>query len=70
MSKRNSVLVAVVIAIWSVVLATYVGPTFINPLPLWEQVTMAAAACLIVAAIAIYGRRRSRRKEAWPKTST
>ena len=66
MSKRNSVLVAVVIAIWSVVLATYFGPTFINPLPLWEQVTLAAAACLIVAAIAIYSRRRSRRVSSSP----
>jgi hypothetical protein len=61
MSKRNSVLVAFVIAIWTGVLTIYVGPTYIWPLPLWVQVALAVACCLIVGTIAIYSRRRRRR---------
>jgi heme A synthase len=66
MSKRNSVLVAFVIAIWTGVLTLYVGPTYIRPLPLWAQVVVAAAGCLIIATIAIYARRRRRRAASSP----
>jgi membrane protein implicated in regulation of membrane protease activity len=66
MSRRDAVLVAVVIAIWAGVLTVYVGPTFINPLPMWEQVVVAVACCVIIATIAIYGRRRSRRRTSSP----
>lgn len=59
-------LVAFVLAIWVGVLTTYVGPTFISPLPIWEQVVLAVAGCLIIATLAIYGRRRSRRKTSSP----
>lgn len=61
MSRRDSVLVAFVLAIWCGVLTIYVGPTYIRPLPMWGQVVLAVACCLIIATIAIYGRRRSRR---------
>ena len=62
MSRRNSVLVAFVIATWTGVLTLYVGPTYIWPLPMWEQVVLAVAGCLIIATIAIYSRRRRRRE--------
>jgi ribose/xylose/arabinose/galactoside ABC-type transport system permease subunit len=60
------VLVAFVIAIWAGVLTLYVGPTFINPLPMWEQVALAVAGCLIIATLASYSRRRSRRRTSSP----
>ena len=61
MSKRDSVLLALVIAIWGGVLTVYVGPTYIRPLPMWGQAVLAVACCLVVATIAIYSRRRRRR---------
>jgi hypothetical protein len=66
MSRRDSVLVALVIAIWNGVLAIYVGPTFIRPLPMWGQIGLAVVGGLIIATLAIYGRRRSRRKTSSP----
>lgn len=66
MSRRDSVLVAFVIAIWAGVLTMYVGPTFINPLPIWKQVVLAVVACVIIATLAIYSRRRSRRRTSSP----
>jgi hypothetical protein len=58
MSRRNAVLVAVVLAVWAGMLMVYVGPTYIRPLPTWGQVVLAAAGGLIIATIAIYSRRR------------
>jgi hypothetical protein len=66
MSRRDSVLVALMLAIWGGLLTLYVGPTYIRPLPMWEQVGLAVACCLIIATIAIYGRRRSRRETSSP----
>ncbi|MFI4978414.1 MAG: hypothetical protein ACHQC8_07070 [Solirubrobacterales bacterium] len=66
MSRRDSVLVVVVIAIWCGVLTIYVGPTYIQPLPMWRQLVLAVACCVIIATIAIYSRRRSRRKTSSP----
>jgi hypothetical protein len=66
MSRRDSVLLALVLAIWGGVLTLYVGPTYISPLPIWGQAGLAAACCLVIATIAIYGRRRSRRKTSSP----
>jgi len=54
------------LAIWVGVLTIYVGPTFISPLPMWEQVVLAVVGGLIIATLAIYGRRRSRRKASSP----
>ena len=62
MSRRASVLVAFVLAIWVSILTVYVGPTYLQPLPMWAKVVLALAGCLIIATIAIYGRRRSRRE--------
>jgi hypothetical protein len=62
MSRRASVLVAFVLAIWCGIITVYVGPTYIRPLPTWGQVVLAVAGCLIIATIAIYGRRRRRRE--------
>ncbi|HXD82383.1 MAG TPA: hypothetical protein VNU27_12495 [Candidatus Acidoferrum sp.] len=66
MSRRDAVLVAIVIAVWTGVLISYVGPTYIRPLPMWGQILLAVACGLIVATIAIDSRRRSRRKTSSP----
>jgi LPXTG-motif cell wall-anchored protein len=66
MSKRDSVLVALVIGVWTAVLTLYVGPTYLRPLPLWGQVALAVAGGLIIATIAIYSRRRRRRAASSP----
>jgi LPXTG-motif cell wall-anchored protein len=61
MSRRDSVLVALVLAVWAGVLTLYVGPTYLRPLPLWEQLALAVAGLVIIATLAMYGRRRRRR---------
>ena len=66
MSKRDLVLVSFVLAFCGGVMTFYVGPTYIQPLPIWEKVVMAVACCLIIATIAIYSRRRSRRETSSP----
>ena len=66
MARRDAVLTAVALAISSGVITLYVGPTYLRPLPLWGQVVLAVACGLIVATIAIYSRRRSRRKTSSP----
>jgi ABC-type multidrug transport system permease subunit len=61
MSRRDSVLVALALAIWCSILTVYVGPTYIRPLPMWGQVVLAVALCVIIGTLAIYSRRRRRR---------
>jgi hypothetical protein len=61
MSRRDSVLVTLLLAFWGGVLTVYIGPTYIRPLPMWGQAVLAVACCLVVATIAIYSRRRRRR---------
>ncbi len=59
-------LVAAALAVWGGVLAVYIGPTYLRPLPMWSKIVTAVACCLFVAAIAIYGRRRAQRKTSSP----
>ena len=59
-------LMAIVIALWTGVLTSYVGPIYIRPLPMWGQIVLAVACGLLVATIAIYSRRRSRSKTSSP----
>ena len=63
MSRRDSALVGAVLGVWVSVLSVYVGPTYIEPLPIWAKVVMAAGCCLFIATVAAYGRRRARGRQ-------
>lgn len=63
MSRRDSALVGSVLAVWVSVVTVYVGPSYIRPLPTWAKVVMAVACCLFIATVAVYGRRRARRRQ-------
>ncbi len=41
--------------------ALVVGPTYLKPLPVWMKLVLAVAGCCVIAAIAVYSRRRARR---------
>jgi hypothetical protein len=38
------------------------GDIYLRPLPIWSKLAVAAACVCVIAAIAIYGRRRARRQ--------
>jgi len=60
-SRRDAVLLSLGTAFIASIITFIVGPAYLEPLPVWLKLLVAAAACLVVAAVAIYGRRRSRR---------
>jgi peptidoglycan/LPS O-acetylase OafA/YrhL len=61
-SRRDAALVGLVLAVWTSVLTLYVGPTYLQPLPIWAKVVIAIALCLLIATVAVYSRRRARRQ--------
>ena len=58
-SWRDRLTLAVAVPV-AVVVALWVGPAYLQPLPIWVKVVLAAAGCCVIAAVAIYSRRRAR----------
>jgi hypothetical protein len=58
-SWRDRLPLAVAVPI-AVVVTLWVGPAYLQPLPIWMKLVLAAAGCCVIATIAIYSRRRAR----------
>jgi uncharacterized membrane protein len=58
-STRDKYIVALAVPI-AVVIALIVGPTDLNPLPIWVRLVIAGAGLCVIATIAVYRRRRAR----------
>jgi len=61
MSRRMTVVLVFVNVLWASIVTTVIGPTYLNPLPMWAKLLLIVAGCCVIAAIAIYSRRRRRR---------
>jgi hypothetical protein len=62
MSRRDTVLVfGLVVPLSAAIMTFVVGPRYLQPLPMWSKLAIAAACVCFIAAVAIYGRRRRRR---------
>ncbi len=62
MSKRDTVLLFGLALPLSVSLVTFVvGPTYLRPLPTGLKLVIAGACGCVIAALAVYSRRRARR---------
>jgi hypothetical protein len=59
MSRRDSLWFILAVPI-GVAVALFVGPTYLESLPIWLKLVMAGAGCCVIAAIAVYSRRRAR----------
>jgi hypothetical protein len=44
----------------AVLVALVIGPTYLQPLPIWLKLVIAVAGLCVIATIAIYSRRRAR----------
>jgi hypothetical protein len=65
MSKRDTVLAFGLVVPVSASLMTFVvGPTYLEPLPTWLKLVIAGACACVIAALAVYSRRRTRRAAA------
>jgi hypothetical protein len=42
------------------VVALLIGPAYLQPLPMWAKLAIVIAGCALIAALAIYSRRRAR----------
>lgn len=60
MSRRDTVLVALVVPVSAAVL-NLVGPRYLQPLPMWTKLIVLTACACLIGTIAIYGRSRARR---------
>ena len=54
-------MLAMFMAIFAAGLLIQIGPTYLNPLPMWVKLVLIAAGCCLIAGVAIYSRRRARR---------
>ena len=62
MSRRDTVLLfGLVVPVSAAIMTLIVGPRYLNPLPMWLKLVMAAIGCCFIATVAIYGRRRTHR---------
>jgi hypothetical protein len=61
MSRRTAFVLVFVNVLWASVLTRAIGPTYLDPLPMWEKLLLIVAGCCLIATIAINGRRRRRR---------
>jgi hypothetical protein len=62
MSKRDRVLAFGLVVPLSASLMTFVvGPTYLEPLPTWLKLVIAGACACVIAALAVFSRRRARR---------
>jgi H+/gluconate symporter-like permease len=48
-------------AIFAAGLFIEIGPTYLNPLPMWLKLVLIVAGSCVIAGVAIYSRRRARR---------
>ncbi len=62
-SRRDRVLVGVVVSVSGVLVASVIGPMYLRPLPTWLKLVIVVAGSAMIATIAVYGRRRARRLE-------
>jgi len=60
-SMRERLVIVVAAPIGSALVALWVGPAYLKPLPTWLQVVIALACLCFIATVAIYSRRRARR---------
>lgn len=62
MSRRDAVLLfGLAVPLSAAIMTFIVGPRYLEPLPMWFKLIMAAVGCCFIGAVAIYGRRRARR---------
>jgi hypothetical protein len=59
-SKRRAFLFWCVVFL-SVGVVRLLGDQYLRPIPSWQKLVIAAACVCVIAAIAVYGRRRARR---------
>lgn len=63
MSRRDTILVfGLVVPLSAVIMTFVVGPRYLDPLPMWLKLVIAVACFCFIATVAIYGRRRARRR--------
>ncbi|HUY74755.1 MAG TPA: hypothetical protein VMW11_09615 [Candidatus Dormibacteraeota bacterium] len=60
-SKRDAAIGGATIGVAIAVLTQVVGPRYIDPLPVWSKGAIALVCFAFIGAVAVYGRRRSRR---------
>jgi hypothetical protein len=61
MSRRTAAVLVFINVLWASILTRAIGPTYLDPLPMWEKLLLIVAGCCLIATIAIYSRRRRRR---------
>ncbi|MFI5284577.1 MAG: hypothetical protein ACHQ0J_15845 [Candidatus Dormibacterales bacterium] len=66
MSRRKAAVLGFVNALWASAFTLAIGPTYLAPLPMWAKLLLVFVGCCLIATIAIYSRRRSRRKTSSP----
>jgi hypothetical protein len=62
-TTRQKVLFAVAFA-FGLIVVRLLGDQFVRPLPIWLKLVIAAACVCVIAALALYSRRRARRLSA------
>jgi peptidoglycan/LPS O-acetylase OafA/YrhL len=58
MRRRDSVLISLVISLTSGLLMFVIGPNYLQALPIGTTIAVAVACAMLIAAIAVYARRR------------
>jgi hypothetical protein len=62
MSRRETILIfGLVVPLSAALVTMVVGPQFLAPLPTWTKLAIAAAGLCVIAVVALYARRRTRR---------
>ena len=57
--RRQTLLVfALALPVSAAITALFIGPRYLEPLPMWAKGVVAAACCAFIAAAAIYSRSR------------
>jgi len=59
-SRRDKFWIALAAPVGGVIVAFWIGPAYLKPLPTWLQLVIAAACVCFIATIAIVSRRRAR----------
>jgi len=59
-SRRQQVLIAITLGVSLSVIQFFIGPTYLEPLPISAKLILAAVLLCMLAALAIYFRRRGR----------
>jgi hypothetical protein len=61
MTRRTAVVLLFVNVACASVLTTVVGPTYLQPLPMWAKLLLIVAGTVFIGTIATYGRIHARR---------